>query len=368
MTGPISVDGAVPGGAVAITIHEVEVVTPGVVVFGSYEAADPYAWWDDESGCDLYPVDGGTIRFDEHTSLPTQPLVGCLAVAPEEGPHHAMLQGRYGGNMDCRDLRAGATLVLPVSQAGGGLYFGDCKALMGDGEIVGPPEVGALVTASAEPRERPAAMSWPRIETAGSLMTLVSGRPLEWSAREAFRELLGWVSEEYALPRVKAALLLGMVARTGICQISNTDYTASCTVARDVLGAPRYGRCTTACLPHEAPAGDRDHALDNAVLHSEQPFVEVHAAAGMVRHDPQAIAERQPVGDTRDVDVAVLLVDRVQSRLGQLEMTPCPPSSWESEVSVFEPASMTTCPGTESEITVTCTQSAHASSPPSRGR
>ena len=76
-----------------------------------------------------------------------------------------MLQGRYGGNLDCRELRAGATIVLPVAHDGGGLYFGDCKALMGDGEIVGPPEVGALVTASAEPRERPASLEWPRIET-----------------------------------------------------------------------------------------------------------------------------------------------------------------------------------------------------------
>ena len=61
--------------------------------------------------------------------------------------------------MDCREIRAGATLVLPVAHDGGGLYFGDCKALMGDGEIVGPPEVGALVTASAEPRERPQSMT-----------------------------------------------------------------------------------------------------------------------------------------------------------------------------------------------------------------
>jgi acetamidase/formamidase len=137
--------------------------------------------------------------------------------------------------MDCRELRAGATLVLPVEQDGAGLYFGDCKALMGDSEIVGPPEVGALVTASAEPRDRPAAMEWPRLETAGTITTLVSGTPLEWSARRAFRELLNWVVEDYELARPKAALLLAMIAHAGICQISNTDYTAYCTVPLDVL-------------------------------------------------------------------------------------------------------------------------------------
>jgi acetamidase/formamidase len=235
VTGPISVAGAKAGGAVAVTIHDVDVTTPGVVVYGGYTADEPLEWWDDESACELYPAEDGSLRFDERTTLPTRPLIGCLAVAPAEGTVHAKLQGRYGGNMDCRELRAGATLTLPVAHDGGGLYFGDCKALMGDGEIVGPPEVGALVTASAEPRERPALMEWPRIDTGDSLTTLVSGKPLEWSARQAFRELLNWVTGDFDLPRPKAALLLAMVAQAGICQISNTDYTAYCTMPRDVL-------------------------------------------------------------------------------------------------------------------------------------
>jgi amidase len=235
VTGPISVAGAKANEAVAVTIHAVDVVTPGVVVYGGYTADDPLAWWDDESACELYPVQDGVLRFDDRTSLPTRPLIGCLAVAPADGEVHAKLQGRYGGNLDCRELRAGATLILPVAHDGGGLYFGDCKALMGDGEIVGPPEVGALVTASAEPCERPASLEWPRLVTASALTTLVSGTPLEWSARQAFRELLNWVTEDYALPRPKAALLLAMVAQAGICQISNTDYTAYCTTPVDVL-------------------------------------------------------------------------------------------------------------------------------------
>jgi len=241
VTGPISVAGATAGDAVAVTIHDIEVATPGVVVYGGYTAEDPLEWWDDESACEVYPAEDGALHFDERTTLPTRPLIGCLAVAPAEGTRHAKLQGRYGGNMDCRELRAGATLVLPVAHDGAGLYFGDCKALMGDSEIVGPPEVGAVVTASAEPRHRPAAMEWPRLETAETITTLVSGTPLEWSARQAFRELLNWVVEDYELARPKAALLLAMVANAGICQISNTDYTSYCTVPRGVLEPYRPG-------------------------------------------------------------------------------------------------------------------------------
>jgi len=234
VTGPIEVAGAVVGGAVAVTIYSVEVTTPGAVVYGAYNAEDPYEWWDDESSCELYTVRDDVVVFDERTTLPTRPLIGCLAARPAHEEFHARLQGTYGGNLDCREIRAGVTMVLPVEHDGGGLYFGDCKALMGDGEIVGPPEVGALVTASAEPRNRPSSMTWPRLETETSMTTLVSGKPLEWSARQAFKELLEWILEDYELDRPRAALLMAMVAQAGICQISNDDYTAYCVAPREV--------------------------------------------------------------------------------------------------------------------------------------
>ena len=240
VVGPITVAGAQPGGAVAVTIHDVVITTPGVVTYGGYSPdVDPYEWWNDETAADVYPIENGFVRFDEHTSLPTRPLIGCLAVRPAEGEVNASRQGRYGGNLDCRELRAGATMILPVAHEGAGLYFGDCKALMGDSEIVGPPEVGALVTASAEPRERPPSLEWPRIETADELMTVVSGRPLEWAARRALRELLNWVCDDFALPRSKAALLLAMVAHARIAQVSNPDYTSYCVAPRSAFAPYR---------------------------------------------------------------------------------------------------------------------------------
>jgi len=240
VVGPIGVSGAEPGGAVAVTIHDVEITTPGVVTYGAYSPdVDPYEWWNDETAADVYPIEDGLVRFDEHTSLPIRPLIGCLAVQPKAGEVNASLQGRYGGNLDCRELRAGATMILPVEHAGAGLYFGDCKALMGDSEIVGPPEVGALVTASATPVERPPSLEWPRIETTDELMTVVSGRPLEWAARQALRELLNWVCDDFDLPRARAALLLAMVAHARIAQVSNAEYTSYCVAPRSAFAPYR---------------------------------------------------------------------------------------------------------------------------------
>ena len=86
--------------------------------------------------------------------LPRRAPGGRVAARVAPGP----VRREHGlqGHRRRRDARAA------VEHDGGGLYFGDCKPLLGDGEIIGPPEVGALVTATAEPRERPRSMTWPR--------------------------------------------------------------------------------------------------------------------------------------------------------------------------------------------------------------
>jgi acetamidase/formamidase len=235
VVGPITVTGAVAGGAVAVTIHDVAITTPGVVTFGAYSRdVDPYAWWDDENGADAYPIEDGVVHFDEHTRLPTRPLIGCLAVVPGAGEVHAKLQGRYGGNLDCRELRAGATMILPVEHEGAGLYFGDCKALMGDSGDRRPPR-WARWSRRARRVERAGSTRVAADQTADGLGAIRLRRPLEWAARQAMRELVNWIDDDYDLPRARAALLLAMVAHARIAQISNTDYTAYCVAPRGVF-------------------------------------------------------------------------------------------------------------------------------------
>jgi tetratricopeptide (TPR) repeat protein len=116
------------------------------------------------------------------------------------------------------------------------LALGDAKAAMGDGEVVQPPEVDTLITASARPMPRPPTMRWPRVVTETLLMTVVSGTTIDDACREAFKELLDWIESEYGLPRQDAAMLMGMVAQTGLCSLSNTLHTAKCRIGRSWLG------------------------------------------------------------------------------------------------------------------------------------
>jgi amidase len=235
VTGPIFVEGATSGDVVAVRIDAIEVTTPGSVVVGPYTDPSPDDWWLDEEDAMALPVEDGHVRLGDRVRIPVQPVIGCLATAPKQEVVLSRHGERFGGNQDCNPMTTGSTVVLPVNVDGAFLYFGDCKARMGDGEIAAAPEVGTLITATATVRPRPASMRWPRIETGSELMTVVSDSSLADACRQAFREMMLWIEEDRGVERQLIALLMGMVADTAVCQVSNRLHTARCTVPREAL-------------------------------------------------------------------------------------------------------------------------------------
>ena len=235
VTGPIVVEGARAGQAVAVTIEEIEVTTPGCVVVSRCESLSPGDWWHEEDHVVNLPVLDGMIRLGENWAVPVRPLIVCLASSPERETVLSRHEGVYGGNVDCGEITTGATVMLPVAVDGARLYFGDCKAAMGDGEVVAAPEIGARMLASARPLERPPSMGAPRVVSADTLTTIVSGISLADACRAAFRELKLWLEDEWRLGPEEAALVMGIGAHCGIGQVSNLLHTAKCSISRSLL-------------------------------------------------------------------------------------------------------------------------------------
>ncbi len=235
VTGPVVVQGAEPGEAVEITVQELGVTTPGCVLISRCEALSPVDWWHEEDHVVNLPIEDGLIRLSDDWTIPVRPLIGCLATAPARETVLSRHEGDYGGNVDCAEITAGATVTLPVAVAGAGLYFGDCKAAMGDGEVVAAPEVGARIVASARPLKRPRSMGAPRVRSAEKLTTIVSGISLADSCRAAFRELKLWLEDEWSLGPEQAAIVMGIGAHCGVGQVSNLLHTAKCSIARSLL-------------------------------------------------------------------------------------------------------------------------------------
>ena len=237
VTGPIAVAGAQRGDAVAVTLHRVEVTTPGSVAWSTCAADSPVDWWGEWYACDGLEVRDGHVHLGE-LRIAARPLVGCIATAPDRETVFSKMQGRYGGNMDCNQVREGATVVLPVEVDGAYLYFGDSKARMGDGEVVQSPEVGTRLEVSVETGPRPPGMGWPRILSADQLVTVVSARSIDEGAKLALAEMLAWCESTSGLSRADTALVLGMIADVGICQVANALPTARCVVDRAELPWP----------------------------------------------------------------------------------------------------------------------------------
>ncbi|MBA3381946.1 MAG: acetamidase/formamidase family protein [Actinobacteria bacterium] len=235
VTGPIMVEGAQPGQAVAITIEELEVATDPVVVVSRCQARSPHDWWHEEDHVVKLTVSDGGIRLRDDWTVPVTPLIGCLATSPARETVFSKHEGDHGGNLDVREITAGSTIVLPVEVPGAGLYFGDCKAALGDGEIVCAPECGTRIVVTARPFERPSAMLSPRILTADRLMTVVSAPSLTDAARSAFRALKLWLEQELELTSDEAAMVMGIGAHCGIGQVSNLLHTAKCSIDRSLL-------------------------------------------------------------------------------------------------------------------------------------
>jgi amidase len=132
VTGPIAIAGAEPGDALRIDILSIEITRawaawlPGFGPLGDRVAAPRVR---------QLRMDGAFIGVAEWLRVPLQPSIGCIGLAPAVGIASTLRPTyTFGGNMDLRELSAGATLWLPVQTPGALLSLGDLHAAMGEGE------------------------------------------------------------------------------------------------------------------------------------------------------------------------------------------------------------------------------------------
>jgi acetamidase/formamidase len=216
-TGPILVNGAQPGDALAVTIESI-VPTRGHCVTRTGDAG-PLAQWlgsDCPHGTHLCPIRDGQIHWSSSLAIPYRPMLGCIGTAPAWGLPTTVPAGPHGGNMDIVEVCPGSTILLPVFVPGAYLYLGDAHAAMGHGELSASGlEMAAETTLTvALVKNRP--IGGPRIETPDEIVTVTSGAPMERAAAQAFAQLILWMEADYGWNRWQAYDLLTHVARLSI--------------------------------------------------------------------------------------------------------------------------------------------------------
>jgi acetamidase/formamidase len=209
LTGPIYVEGAMPGDMLEVRIHEFDLRVPygvnnsgpGTGVLGELLTAPT------PKIIKLDP-NRNVALFSKDIEVPLSPFLGVMAVAP---PRNLLLvnsrpPSHWGGNMDLNKLAAGATLYLPVFNAGAQFLTGDPHAVQGDGEVNGTA-IEASLSATLQFVVHTGAgrtMRWPRAEDAANYYTMGMDLNLDVAMREATRETVEFLQQRFGLTSADA--------------------------------------------------------------------------------------------------------------------------------------------------------------------
>jgi len=217
VAGPIHVEGAEPGDALAVRIESIESRDGQCATYtGPPRQLAEWLGTDVPHGAHVCPIRDGLIYFDDRVTIPFAPMLGCIGTAPAWGVPTSVPAGPHGGNLDLVEVCPGSTIYLPVFVEGGFLYLGDAHAAMGHGELSATGlEMASRSTITVHVRKKlPLAM--PRIETPDEIVSVATGCPMERAMAEAFARLILWMEADYGWDRWKAYDLLTHVARTSI--------------------------------------------------------------------------------------------------------------------------------------------------------
>jgi acetamidase/formamidase len=179
----------------------------------------------------LIDVKSGTARPRNRVStradltFKATPMLGCIGVAPagDQAPTSGPA-GAYGGNLDYKEVREGATVILPVSVPGAYFFIGDGHALQGDGEAVGSGIETSLDVQFTLTLRKKAMLTDPRLENAEYLISVgartATSRSLNDALAIANSDMLRWLVEEYGLEPLAAHLLIGHQAKYDVAALS----------------------------------------------------------------------------------------------------------------------------------------------------
>jgi len=231
VTGPVFIDGAKPGDALKVTIHEFKPSgfgwTANIPGFGLL--ADQFP----DPALHIWSYDKATLApaaFSPVGRVPLKPFNGVIGVAlAEPGNHSVVPPRRVGGNLDIRDLAAGTELYLPIEVAGALFSVGDTHAAQGDGEVCGTAIESPMNVVLSFDLVRGANLKTPRFTTPGPVtrhldvkgyeVTTGVGPDLMEASRAAVSSMIDLLSARYRMKPVDAYMLCSVCADLRISEI-----------------------------------------------------------------------------------------------------------------------------------------------------
>jgi acetamidase/formamidase len=221
ITGPVFVAGAEPGDVLQVDILDVKVDDKwGFVSILPLLGTLPEEFLPYET---IHPsVDHArnVCVLPWGKEIPLDPFFGVMAVAPppQWGRVGTPVPRSFGGNMDNKELRPGATLYLPVYNKGALFSAGDGHGVQGDGEVcITALETGVSGTFRLTVR-KDLKFDWPFAENETQLMSIGLNEDLDMAAKQAVREMVKHICLRTTLTRNQAYMLCSLAGNLRVTQ------------------------------------------------------------------------------------------------------------------------------------------------------
>jgi len=243
LTGPIYVEGAMPGDMLEVRIHKFDFRVPyGVNNSGPRTGVLAELLTAPTPKIIKLDLNRNVALFSKDIEVPLSPFLGVMAVAP---PRDLLLvnsrpPSRWGGNMDLNKLAAGATLYLPVFNAGAQFLTGDPHAVQGDGEVNGTA-IEASLSATLQfviHKDAGKTMRWPRAEDAANYYPMGMDLNLDVAMREATRETVEFLQQRLGLTPADAYSLASIAVDFRVAEAVDSTQVIYAAIPKKLFKSP----------------------------------------------------------------------------------------------------------------------------------
>lgn len=224
LTGPVYIEGAMPGDLLVVDVLDVEFrqnwgwheIEPGSGIMPKLE---------DSNEVITIPIEirRGLVNFPWGHEMKAEPFFGFMGVMPnpEDGEVSSLIPGYFGGNMDISGSGTSTTVYFPINVEGAGFSVGDGHALQGDGEVAGTAVETALTGAFRINLEENCGVAFPFMRTPHRLIATAVAKTLDRAITLAMRDAILLLKHYYALSEKEAYRHLSILGDVRISQLVN---------------------------------------------------------------------------------------------------------------------------------------------------
>ncbi|WP_018156911.1 acetamidase/formamidase family protein [Demetria terragena] len=220
ITGPVYVEGAEPGDTLAVTIHAIDFIDHGWSVYLPGVGALAGRMGSESMTRSVPITRDGQVALTESLTVPAQPMIGCMGVAPATGVGSTVMPSyAYGGNMDLTDAKPGSTVYLPVQVPGALLSIGDLHAIMARGEssfvaieAQGTAHVSIELVKGGAGGAR--VLRAPRVDTGEEMVFVGLGDPVQQSINRGYEDMYDFLVEDHGWSGADAYVVMSALAHS----------------------------------------------------------------------------------------------------------------------------------------------------------